>query len=76
MPFIEMPQREEALPLMTSRPPRPVAPAYWLASPFTMTLPAIMFSATPGPAEPCTVTVAALVHAGAVVADDALDRRP
>jgi hypothetical protein len=34
MPFIEMPQREAALPSMTSSPPRPVAPAYWLASPF------------------------------------------
>ena len=31
MPFIEMPQREEALPLMTRRPPCPVAPAYWPA---------------------------------------------
>ena len=44
MPFIEMPQREEALPSMTSSPPRPVAPAYWLASPFTTTVPDIMFS--------------------------------
>ena len=50
MPFIEMPQRDEALPSMTSRPPWPVAPASWLASPFTMTSPDIMFSATPGPA--------------------------
>ena len=60
MPFIEMPQREEALPSMTSSPPRPVAPAYWLASPLTTTLPDIMFSATPGPAEPWTMTVACL----------------
>jgi len=52
MPFIEMPQRDEALPRMTSSPPRPVAPAYWLASPSTTTLPDIMFSATPGPTEP------------------------
>jgi hypothetical protein len=57
MPFIEMPQRDEALPSMTSRPPLPVAPAYWLASPFTMIEPDIMFSPTPGPAEPCTVMV-------------------
>ena len=71
MPFIEMPQREEALPSMTSRPPRPVAPAYWLASPLTTTAPDIMFSATPGPAEPCTVMVRLLVHAGAVIADAA-----
>ena len=60
MPFIEMPQRELALPLMTSSPPRPVAPAYWLASPSTMTVPDIMFSATPGPAEPLMCTVACL----------------
>ena len=55
IPFIEMPQREAALPLTTRRPPRPVAPAYWLASPSTTTTPDIMFSATPGPAEPWTV---------------------
>ncbi len=36
MPFIEMPQRDDALPSMTSRPPLPVAPAYWLASPLMM----------------------------------------
>jgi hypothetical protein len=60
MPFIEMPQRLAALPLMTSRPPRPVAPAYWLASPSTMTVPDIMFSATPGPAEPLMRIVACL----------------
>ena len=59
MPFMEMPQRDEALPSTTSRPPRPVAPAYWLASPLTRTVPDIMFSPTPGPAEPCTVMVAA-----------------
>ena len=35
------------------------------------TVPDIMFSATPGPAEPCTVIVAAVIHAGAVVADAA-----
>jgi hypothetical protein len=55
MPFIEMPQRDDALPSMTSNPPLPVAPAYWLASPLTMMAPDIMFSPTPGPAEPCTV---------------------
>ena len=54
---MEMPQREAALPLMTRRPPRPVAPAYCEASPSITTVPDIMFSATPGPAEPCTVTV-------------------
>ena len=60
IPFIEMPQREEALPSMTSSPPRPVAPAYWLASPFTTTVPDIMFSPTPGPALPSTTIVASL----------------
>ena len=50
MPFIEMPQRAEALPSITSRPPQPVAPARTaMASPFTCTRPDIMFSATPWP---------------------------
>ena len=60
MPFIEMPQRAEALPSMTSRPPQPVAPADCEASPFTCTRPDIMFSATPVPALPLIVTVACL----------------
>ena len=60
MPFIEMPQREEALPSMRSNPPRPVAPADWLASPATWTKPDIMFSATPTPALPWISTVASL----------------
>ena len=54
MPFIEMPQREAALPRTTSRPPWPEAPAYCEASPSITTVPDIMFSATPGPAEPVT----------------------
>ncbi len=58
IPFIEMPQRLAALPRITRSPPRPVAPAYWLASPSTITVPDIMFSATPGPALPATRTVA------------------
>ena len=60
MPFIEMPQRAEALPSMTSVPPCPVAPALWLASPRTWTKPDIMSSATPTPALPWTITVARL----------------
>ena len=60
MPFIEIPQRLDALPLITSKPPRPVAPAYWLASPSMTTVPDIMFSATPGPAEPVTWIFACL----------------
>ena len=78
MPFIEMPQRAEALPSMTSRPPRPVAPAACEASPFTRTLPDIMFSATPCAGIALDDDGRALVHAGAVVADMAfdLDREP
>ena len=56
-PFIEMPQRMEAEPPMTSRPPCAVAPADWEASPVTRTVPDIMFSATPVPALPWMVTV-------------------
>ena len=59
-PFIEMPQRADASPSITSRPPRPVAPADWLALPSTTTAPDIMFSASPTPALPCTRTVACL----------------
>jgi hypothetical protein len=57
-PFIEIPHRAAALPSITSRPPCAVAPADWEASPRTRTVPDIMFSATPTPALPCTVTVA------------------
>jgi hypothetical protein len=39
-------------------PPRPVAAADWLASPSTITVPDIMFSATPTPQLPATRTVA------------------
>jgi hypothetical protein len=55
-----MPQRAEALPSISRRPPLPVAPADWLASPRTWTKPDIMFSATPVPADPWTTTVACL----------------
>jgi hypothetical protein len=37
------------------------------------TVPDIMFSATPGPAEPWTSDGAAVVHAGTVIADRTLD---
>ena len=60
MPFIEMPQRADALPSITSSPPQPVAPAACEASPVTCTWPDIMFSATPGPALPLMTTVACL----------------
>ena len=72
-PFIEMPQRAEALPSMTSSPPCAVAPADWLASPCTCTMPDIMFSATPVPALPLMMIVAPF-HAGAVIAGVAVDR--
>ena len=73
IPFIEIPQRAEALPLITSRPPRPLAPADWLASPATTTFPDIMFSATPTPQLPAIRTRRQLVHPGAVVADVPVD---
>ena len=60
MPFIEMPQRAEASPWTTRRPPRPVAPADWLALPSTTTLPDMRFSARPVLAFPRTRTVASL----------------
>ncbi len=59
-PLSEMPHRAEASPWMTSRPPRAVAPAAWLAEPSTMTVPDIMFSATPTPQLPRTRIVARL----------------
>ena len=59
-PFIEIPQRAAALPRITSRPPRPVAPADCDALPSTITAPDMMFSAQPTPTLPCTRTVACL----------------
>ena len=43
---------------MTSRPPWAVAPADWLALPFTRIVPDIMFSPTPTPAWPWIVSSA------------------
>ena len=60
IPFIEIPQRDDALPRTTSRPPRPVAPADWLTLPSTITRPDMRFSAIPVLALPCTRTVASL----------------
>ena len=59
-PFMEMPQRAEALPSITMQAAMPVAPAACDASPRTWTLPDMMFSATPGPALPLITTVASL----------------
>ena len=52
--------RADALPRITSRPPRPVAPADCDALPSTITAPDMMFSAQPTPTLPCTRTVASL----------------
>ena len=73
MPFIEMPQREEALPSMSNSPPRPVAPAYWLASPFDMddARHHVLGDADAGVAVDEHGGV--LVHAGAVIADRPVD---
>jgi hypothetical protein len=60
IPFIEIPQRDDASPRTTRMPPRPVAPADWLAFPSTITLPDIKFSAIPVEVLPCTRTVASL----------------
>ena len=60
MPRAEMPQRLEALPSITSKPPQPVAPADAEASPLTCTRPDIMFSARPTPAEPLMTMLARL----------------
>ena len=57
-PLSEIAQRAEASPWITSSPPRALAAADWLALPSTMTVPDIMFSATPTPQLPCTRTVA------------------
>ena len=59
-PFIEMPAARRRVALDDDRPPRPVAPADWLALPSTTTVPDMMFSARPTPALPCTRTVACL----------------
>ena len=60
MPFIEMPQRDEASPSITSNPPLPVAPADSDELPLTQTTPDIMFSAVPTPAWPWMMISASL----------------
>ena len=59
-PFSEIPQRADASPWITSNPPRAVAAADCEALPSTITLPDIMFSATPTPELPWIRTVACL----------------
>ncbi len=49
-PFIEIPQRAEASPWITTSPPRPVAPADWLALPSTTTDPGHDVLGQPHPA--------------------------
>ena len=72
-PFNEIPHRAEASPWITSSPPRAVAPADWLALPSTITVPDIMFSATPTPQLPWIRTAACWFMPGAVVADVSVD---
>ena len=50
-----------------------MAPADWLALPSTTTVPDIMFSATPDAGVAVHADRRELVHAGAVVADVAVD---
>ena len=59
-PFSEIPHRAEASPWMTSRPPRAVARRGLAGAPSTITVPDIMFSATPTPQLPRIRTVACL----------------
>src|SRR5882672_5822013 len=66
-PFIDMPQRSEASPSITSRPPCPAAPADTEAKPFTCTTPDSMPSASPGPALP-RISTLLLVHSRRVIA--------
>ena len=79
MPFIEMPQRNEASPSITSKPPCPDAPAATDAKPFTCTRPDIMFSATRGSGIAVHGYARLLVHSGRVISgvtfDFDVDRR-
>jgi hypothetical protein len=59
-PFIEMPQRAEASPSITIRPPRPEAPADCEALPRTRIVPDMMFSPRPTPQWPSMVIAACL----------------
>ena len=72
-PFIEIPQRAEALPLIDQQPPRPVAPADWLASPSTTTVAGHDVLGHAGPAVALDADGGELVHPGAVVADVPVD---
>ena len=76
MPRAEMPQRLEALPSITSKPPQPVAPAEAEASPLTCTRPDIMFSATADAGRAVDDDISTLVHAGTVIADIAVNLDP
>jgi hypothetical protein len=58
MPFIEMPQRDEALPLMTSRPPgRWRRHTGWRRPLMTIVARHHVLADAGAPAEPCTVIV-------------------
>ena len=53
-PFMEIPQREELSPSITTRPPWPEAAVHSEALPLMRTLPDMMFSATLHPTLPYT----------------------
>ena len=61
------------MPLITSRPPCAVAPAYWLASPSTMTMPDINVFRHAGADRAFDPNSRLLVHTGAVIAGGAFD---
>ena len=75
-PFIEIPQRAEALPLITSSPPRPEAPADWLASPLDDHRPGHDVLGHAGASSCPRPDRGELVHPGAVVAHVARRSRP
>ena len=72
-PFIEIPQREEASPRMTTSPPRPVAAADWLALPSTDHRARHDVLGHADAAVAVHAHGGLLVHAGAVVADVPVD---
>ena len=72
-PFMEIPQREDALPLTTIRPPWPLRPDIGWRHLRSMILPDIMFSPVPGPCRSMHVDRCLLVHAATVIAGGAFD---
>ncbi len=73
MPFIEMPQRAEALPSITSRPPRPVAPRRLAGIAFDPHFPRHHVLGDAGAGIAMHDHLAQLVHPGAVISDRSVD---